>query len=356
MSSSRLERAQRLVRELNLDAIIIANLEYPCIDPNFEYLLRPKSGIFERCFLVVEGEGAKLFVSKLEKEAAEGLGVEVRVMESSRDLLRYVKRMRRVGVNGKLLPYRLLRQLEGLGLALVDVSEELEELREVKREDEIEAIKRAVQITEEALREVLELDVRRLKESELMGELVYRIRRRGAALAFEPIVAYDENAALPHYTTAANDKLPERVVLIDVGARYQHYCADITRTFLLRRDDKVLEVYEAVLEAQREAMGRIKEGVTAEDVDKAARSLLEAKYPGRFIHSLGHMIGVRVHEGRGLRVGARYKLKSGMVFTVEPGAYFPGEFGVRIEDDVVVRREGAEVLSTFPKDLEDVLI
>ena len=352
----RLEKAVGLLEELNLDALLIVNLTHPFIDPNFEYLLRPKSGVFEYSFLVVEREGAKLFTSKLEEEAAKELGVEVRVIKELKDVLRYLKRLRRVGVNGAVLNHRISKNLAALGVALVDVSEELERIREIKEEDEVEAIRRAVRVTEEAIRRAIDLDIRRMREAELAAELVYQIARRGAGLAFEPIVAYDENAALPHYRTGSKDRLPEKVVLIDVGARLEHYCADITRTFILRRDREILEAYETVLKAQQAAIDRIREGVTAEEVDAAARKITEERFPGRFIHSLGHMIGVTVHEGRRLRPGEKYRLKEGMVFTVEPGVYIPGDFGIRIEDDVVVRENGCEVLSAFPKEVDEVTL
>ena len=353
--NKRLDKAFNLIRELNLDAIALYNGGLSSIDPNFIYFLGPTKSLLGGSYLIIEKNKAVILTSKLEKEAAKSLGLEVKVFEDF-PLKKYVKRFRRIGVNTRLMSYSKVKEFLDLGILVVDVSSELEKLREKKSEEEIEAIRKAIEITEKAIKKVVDEGFSDKFESDVYGELIYSMTREGARLAFDPIVAFDENAAYPHYKTASNNKKPEKLVLIDVGANYNNYCADITRTFLLKRDKEIVEAYETVLEAQLKAIEKMKAGAIAGDIDKVARDIIEAKYPGSFIHSLGHMFGILVHEGRGLRRGANYKLEENMVFTVEPGVYFVGKYGIRIEDDVRVLKDGVEVLTTLPKNLEEVIV
>ena len=347
----------RLLEDYNLDAIVLINLEYPFVDPNFIYFTKPRSGIFEHSTLVITPEEKILFTSPLEANAAKQLGVNVRVTKRNEEVFKFLKKFSRIGINKKFLPVHIYEKLSSLGLQLVDVSEELEELREIKTSEEIEFIKQAIKISEKALDKVISLEIRKMTEKELAAELEYYMKKYGAdGFAFDTIVAYDENAALPHYQTGSNDHYPKKLILIDFGAKYRHYCSDITRTFILEKDREIIEAYSTVLEAQKEAIEKVKEGEIAENIDKTAREIIERKYPGKFIHSLGHMFGIQIHEGKRLAPGQKWQLKSGMVFTIEPGVYLEGKFGIRIEDDILVKKDGKEVLTSFPKELDEVVL
>ncbi len=346
-----------IIEEYKLDGILLINLQHPLVDPNFLYFLKPKSGIFENSALLITGKERILFTTELEAPAAKGLGVKIEIANSFRDLYKHIKRLSRVGINKKFLPASVFEKLKSLGIQLVDVSEELEEIREIKTKEEVELIREAIRISEKALSKVISSDVRKMREVELAAELEYYMKKYGSqGLSFDTIVAYDENSAIPHYKTGSNDKYPEKVILIDFGAKYRNYCSDITRTFILNKEEEILDVYNTVLEAQMRAIERIREGGIAENIDRVAREIIDEKYPGKFIHSLGHMFGIEIHEGKRLRPGQKWKLKEGMVFTVEPGIYLDGKFGVRIEDDVLVKKDGYEILTSFPKELEDVIL
>lgn len=358
----RLDKIVEMINNLNLDGVLLTNLGVPMIDYNFIYIVQPRIGIFEGASLLITPDSAVLYVSRLEESAARALELardgrlKVVPMDGYGKLHKDLKRLRRVGMNLKFTPYHIYKRVADLGLLVMDVSDELEEMRMVKDKDEIELIRKASRIAEGALRETIGLDVRRMRESELKAELEYRMVKYGGEIAFPTIVAYDENASFPHYTTGANDKLPEKLILIDFGAKYRNYVCDITRTFILSWEEEIVKAYKTVLSAQLKAIEMIRAGIEAEKPDIEARDTIKAEGYPDYPHSLGHMIGVNVHEGKRLRKGEKYKLIENMVFTVEPGIYLEGKFGIRIEDDIVVKRGGAEVITSFPKDPEQVKI
>ena len=171
--------------------------------------------------------------------------------------------------------------------------------------------------------------------------------------SFSSIVAFGENASMPHYSPGERKLRKNEFVLMDFGARYKRYCSDITRTVVYgKATDEMKEMYDVVLRAQTESMKLIKENVNGKDVDLAARKVIdESKFKGRFIHSLGHGVGMDVHDHPALASTYDFPLKENMVVTNEPGVYIPKVGGVRIEDDVIVKKDTCEVISTAPKDL-----
>ncbi len=196
-------------------------------------------------------------------------------------------------------------------------------------------------------------------EREVAANIEHEIRRFGGrGCSFEPIVAVGARAALPHAPPTERQMREADFVLIDWGAREGLYVSDLTRVFVTGRISPKLErVYEVVLKAQLRAIETLRPGVRMADVDRAARSVIEqAGFGERFGHGLGHGIGLAVHEAPRLVDQNQQELKPGMVITVEPGIYLPGWGGVRIEDDVLITRDGHEVLSSLPKSLDSSLI
>jgi Xaa-Pro aminopeptidase len=183
------------------------------------------------------------------------------------------------------------------------------------------------------------------------------MRRRGAdAVSFEPIVAAAEHGALPH-AVPRDVQIPRDVlVTIDWGARHEGYCSDCTRTFATGEaiGDEARAVYDLVQQAQQAALDAVRPGPTGKEVDAVARDIIDAAgHAEHFGHGLGHGVGLAVHESPRLsRRGGDATLEAGNVVTVEPGVYVPGQLGVRIEDLVVVTRDGHDVLSTLPKGLQ----
>lgn len=225
-------------------------------------------------------------------------------------------------------------------------------LREVKDPDEIAKIRAAAQLGCQLFEGMLEYLRPGLSEREVAATLEHRARLAGAeAMSFETIVASGERSALPH-GRASEAKLPRRgFVTLDFGVVLEGYMSDMTRTIHIgKARPEEREVYDAVLEAQLAAVSAVAAGVTAGEMDEAARSILRgAGLDGWFTHSTGHGVGLEIHEGPRLAAKQTQPLEQGMVITIEPGVYIPGEFGLRIEDMVLVTAAGGEVLTPSVK-------
>jgi Xaa-Pro aminopeptidase len=237
---------------------------------------------------------------------------------------------------------------------LVPTSGWVETLRIVKDEGEIEQIRQAVALSSRAFSETVPLLRPGIREMEVAAEIEYRMRRYGAEQpSFETIVAFGPRTALPHARAGARALQPGECVLMDLGAILNGYVSDMTRTvFLGEPSSKAARIYQAVLEAQNEAEETVRAGVECAAVDRAARRVLERYgYEQFFTHSTGHGVGREIHELPRIGKKQRTLLPERAVITVEPGVYVPGFGGVRIEDVVVVRKNGPEVLTRTPKEL-----
>jgi Xaa-Pro aminopeptidase len=226
-------------------------------------------------------------------------------------------------------------------------------LRETKDADEIVRLRRAAALGCRLFARLLEHISAGATEMQVAAQLEFAARLAGAeAMSFETIVASSKRSALPH-GRATTAKLPRRgFVTLDFGVLLDGYCSDMTRTvYLGKASQRERDVYHSVLEAQQAAVAAVAPGVSCGDVDEAARSVLrKAKLGSSFTHSTGHGVGLEIHEGPRVAAGLKQLLQPGMVVTVEPGVYLPGEFGVRIEDMVLVTAKGREVLtSASPK-------
>ncbi|MQF48896.1 aminopeptidase P family protein [SAR202 cluster bacterium AC-647-N09_OGT_505m] len=236
--------------------------------------------------------------------------------------------------------------------ALVATSGLVEELRAVKDSQEMAILTRAVEISDRAFREVSKTIQAGLKEIEVAWRLEKAMREMGAeAVSFETIVAAGPNAALPHHRPADVPILEGQPLIIDMGARYQGYCSDLSRTLCLGQpDDTFRRVYDTVLGAQLTAIATVERGMTGGDADGLARTVIDAAgYGENFGHSLGHGVGLEVHEQPGVGPNSHNVLEDGMPFTIEPGIYISGWGGVRIEDVVVLEDGRARVISKAPK-------
>ena len=235
----------------------------------------------------------------------------------------------------------------------------VERLREVKDKGEISQLRQAARFAEKAFG-VLRATLRPEKtEREVRDELEYQMRVFGADdRGFPTIVAVGPRAALPHATVTDRPIGSGDFVLIDWGASGGLYKSDLTRVLVTGKiSPKLKRVYRVVLNAQLEAIDAIRPGVTGEHVDCVARGVIEKAGFGRYFgHGLGHGLGLEVHEAPRLAKKSQTVLKPGMVTTVEPGIYIPGWGGVRIEDDVLVTRTGHEVLTSVPKELDEVVV
>lgn len=230
----------------------------------------------------------------------------------------------------------------------------VEPLRHIKDDDELEIMIEAALMGCKLFEHVLAYIEPGVREIEVAAELEYQARLMGAeAMSFETIVASGTRSALPH-GRATEAQLPRKGFLtLDFGIIHNGYCSDMTRTVHLgkpRTDER--DAYHAVLEAQETAVAAVSAGVSCGEVDEAARSVLrQAGLADAFTHSTGHGVGLEIHEGPRVGAGQKARLAPGMVVTIEPGVYFPGRFGIRIEDMVAVTATGGQVLTPAPKAL-----
>ncbi len=250
-----------------------------------------------------------------------------------------------------------LTELVPEGVELVAAGGIFERLRAIKDAAELDAIRAAAQLADDALEEVLVGGLVGRSELEVALDLEMAMRRRGAqAVSFPPIVAAGEHGALPHAEPRDVAIPAGTLVVIDWGAHLDGYASDCTRTFATGElDPRDRAVYDLVLVAQEAALEAVRPGPTGKEVDAVAREIIEqAGHGEHFGHGLGHGVGLEVHEGPRLSKQGKDALEAGMVVTVEPGVYVPGAVGVRIEDLVAVTEDGHEVLSGMPKGLRTV--
>lgn len=311
-----------------------------------EELLLTDSRYTERA----KAEAPQLEVREIKGNWAERLSEELKALG-----------VRRLGLNShtiSLHDYNLLQE-KAPEVELVPLEGPVERLRLRKDEEEIARLRRAAELTDQAFEFALESVKPGLTELEVAWELEKFMRESGSqGIAFPFIIATGSNSALPHATPGERKLKRGELLLLDIGARYEGYCADLTRMIALGRPSKRERgIYELVLRAQEAALGGIKAGLDGLAADSLAREVIqEAGFGANFGHGLGHGVGLAVHEGPRLSPLAEKGdlLESGMVVTVEPGIYLVGEFGVRIEDLTVVREEGLEVLSKAPKELRSI--
>lgn len=336
------------------EVILIINGGEGSIDKTFQYITKSHGGIFEGSFIVTSPEKSTIYTSVLEEETARTTGLEVKVFKSRKNyeelLKEGLKNYNTVGLNYSSLTLENYKNLLRIipDKDFVDVSISLHEARIIKDEHELKLLKEAAKIASDSIEPVYEKLKQGMTEKEVAASVVYEMMKNGAdGPSFSTIVAFGENASQPHYSPGNRKLKSGDCVLIDYGALYEGYCSDVTRTVSFGKGTEELkDVYSTVYKAQAEAMKLIVDGNNGKDVDIKARSIIDAtKYKGRFIHSLGHGIGLEVHDHSALSQNLDFPLKSNMAVTNEPGIYLPGKLGVRIEDDVIVKKDGNEVIS-----------
>ncbi len=241
----------------------------------------------------------------------------------------------------------------------VSIDKMIEEQRTIKDDDEIAIMQKAQDITDGAFAEVVKHITPNMTEIEVAAELEYFMRKAGASgFAFDTIAVSGDASALPH-GTPRNVKLRQGFLTMDFGAKFNGYCSDMTRTVVIgRATPEIRKLYNTVLEAQLAGLASIRAGVDCGECDKAARDIIDAvpEFKGTFGHSLGHGVGLFIHESPRLSTAAfGKKLRAGEIVTVEPGIYLFGKYGCRIEDMVAVRENGIYNFTHSTKDLIEIL-
>ncbi len=343
------------------DAVFIYNRNG--IDKNYLYLTGLSGGVFENCGVVAESGGKLILITTaLEEELSIGaVGYDDIIVyrdeeEREKAMKRLFSSYRRGGVAYDCIPHSFYREMKAISeeTEWVDISGAFRLTRMLKSPDEIERIERACEIADRAAGLIPSMLTKGMTEIDLGAEIDYRVKRLGASgPAFETIVAFGENTSKPHYRGTAVPLRPGNPVLVDFGAEYEGYNSDITRVFFTGKTKaELVDLYGVVSEAKELAVSLIKEGESARTVEDKVKMKIDSfdRYRGRFIHSLGHSLGLDVHDDSYpfKRHGGRFC--ENMVLTVEPGVYLPGLYGVRLEDDIVVKKEGCTYLTSPVKE------
>ncbi len=353
----RLGRLRQLMEDRRLDALFISSV------PHIRYLTGFSGSAAQ---LLITGEALHLLTDERYEEQARGelFAVPGLVLHITREPFAYVRQNgllaggERVGFQATALTYAAVVQARRLWrpCRLIPLRQGVEELFVTKAAVEVELLSRAAQIASRVYEAVLERVREGMSERELAAEIAHLARYMGSeGDAFDIIVASGERGALPHGRASARRLRKNELVTVDFGCVVCGYVSDMTRTFVLgRATAEQRRVYDTVRAAQQRAIEALHVGMRAQEADAVARRLItEAGFGPYFRHSLGHGIGRSVHEPPALspRAPRRQRLQAGTVVTIEPGIYVPGRFGVRIEDDVHLTAEGAQLLTTAPVEL-----
>lgn len=351
----RSEKLLKLLNELNVDGIFLTDL----------YNLRYFAGFTGTTGVALATKKGNFFYSDFRyRSQAEAqvskMGFEFK--EVSRGSLKYVGEhaeelgLKKIGFEDNNVTFATYQKLKEIFKAeLVPVGEKIMYERMVKSDEEILMIKKAIEISDIAFSEVLKVIKEGVSERELSAYMEYVQKKNGAEdKSFNTILASGVRSAMPHGVASDKKIQKEEFITMDFGAYYNGYVSDMTRTVYYGNNitERHKEIYNLVLEAQILGINTIKEGMMSDDVDKVVRNFLTEKGYGEYFgHGLGHGIGVEIHELPYLSSVSHIELKENMVVTSEPGLYFDGWGGVRIEDDVVVKKDGREVLNKSNKEL-----
>ena len=312
------------------------------------------------CALYVDINGTTEFVvSKIYPQNDE-FGCDVHYFDDADDpveiLSSLMRNTRTVGVD-KNWPAKFLLPFmkKGVGEEYVNASFIVDELRQIKTEEEQKLMQKASEVNDKAMEAII-LHLTKGHTEEELGEILLKIYRSlgASGFSFDPIIAFGDNAADPHHV---NDKTKGQrgdCVVIDIGCVLDGYCSDMTRTvFLGEVKAEAKKIYEIVKEANLRGIAAVRPGIRFCDIDKAARDYItECGYGEYFTHRLGHSIGIETHEWGDVSSANTAMVKPGMIFSIEPGIYKPGAAGVRIEDLVLVTENGCKVLNSYSKELK----
>lgn len=311
-----------------------------------EYMMRYVTGfVAENGFVIIDKDGTTLFTDKRYIEAAEKLckGTEVTpVLYKQNEALERLAKYKTVGISFDQTSHIEYTTLEKAGATLVNVDKQLSKLMITKNEWELANIQKACEIAEDAFNALLPQIKEGMTEIEVAALLEYNMRKLGAqGVSFDTIVAFGSHGAVPHHETGTAKLQFGDIILIDFGCKVNGYCSDCTRTFLFGDDGKHEEfkaAYAHVLRAHELVQEQLVAGMTGKQADAIARDYLTAQGLGElFTHSLGHGVGLNIHEAPSLSVKGETVLENGMVFSDEPGVYKEGQYGIRIEDTVYLK-------------------
>lgn len=354
MNKERIARVVESMKEAGLDYLLISE------PSSIDYLINYVNAPGERMYVLMLGSKGnhKLFFNNL-FFTSEDLGIEIVWHSDTDDAIKTIVDQlvapKKIGIDKHWTANFLLDLMSRLPeVQFVNGSNCVDYQRMIKDENEQQLMIEASKINDQAIKKVISEINETTSELDIANKLKDIYTSLGASgNSFEPIIAYGKNGADPHHGNDDTLLQPGDSIIIDMGCVYQGYCSDMTRTVFYKEVSKeAQEVYEIVKAANEAAEKIIKPGVKLCDIDKVARDLItKAGYGKEFNHRLGHFIGKDVHEYGDVSANFDLEVKEGMIFSIEPGIYLEGKFGVRIEDLVMVTKDGCKILNSYSKDL-----
>lgn len=352
---NQIERIQEQLKKQGLDGLLLTDEKNQRYAAGFAFTDGAVLVGRERAWLITDSR----YIEAASASAAPGVTVwlydrERPLQSRLKEAIREAGMERLAAEDGKLSHREYLAYEKALGRSLYPAGELMAKLRAAKTEAELHAMRAAQAIAERALEEVLGLIRPGMTEKQVMAELVYRTLRHGSeGNAFDPIVVSGPNTSLPH--GVPGDRVIRRgdFVTMDFGCLKGGYCSDMTRTVAVgEATEEMRNVYDIVLKAQLAGIAVARAGIPGREIDAAARKVItEAGYGPYFGHGFGHSLGLDIHEAPSPNTRGEEPMPVGAVCSAEPGIYLPGRFGVRIEDVLILREEGCEVITKAPKEL-----
>jgi len=270
------------------------------------------------------------------------------------------RKIKKIGFEADSLTITKLKNIKKLAkVSFKPLLNTVEKHREIKNQEEIGKIQKAQQICDKILKDIRRSFKTGVTENEISWKIKQLAHKYGIdELSFPTIVAFGKNSATPHHQTSDKKLKKGDIILIDMGVKYKNYNSDITRVFFTKRPSKNVEkIYNTVLACQQKAISKLSTRITAKNLEQHVRNfLIKKKLNRNFCHSLGHGVGLEIHENPTVSYSNNQKFKKGHIFTIEPGLYFENSYGIRIEDVVLIDGKKIKILSRSPKDLEKVII
>lgn len=359
MFSDRIQRLRETFSMNQIDAFLVSDFYNIVYLTGFKTLTANE----REAFLLVTGKNTYLFTDGRYVQKNFSLPIpnfKLRLIEPNKGLVFHLReiiqeeKIGKLGVESEDLRHNEYVKFTQLlkSASIVPVEKVGIKLREIKEQDEIERIKKACEITDTCLEEIIPRIKIGMTEQELALTIEMWIKQKGYDLAFDSIVAVNKNSALPHYHTKDGKGKVEKesVILIDFGVKFQDYLSDITRMVFIKPTSEMTQVYTKLLAVQKKTIQHISLDKDPKSVDSYCRELLHRDQLPDFPHSLGHGVGLEIHEYPKISRLSDDHIIDGEVFTIEPGVYYDGKWGMRTEDTVVVRNGKAEVLTEYTKE------
>lgn len=360
MNKKYMDRLIALMKDRNIDAMFIAPSE------DMEFLLGASPNLCERYSgLYITAKGELFYIAPLlqreEMQEAVGEDNKVYAWADSDGFLISLKKAygdfgligKTIGIDGTARACNLLDIAEYIDVKFVNGKPLLEDMRVRKSKEEVESLRKASAIADEVFEELCKFIKPGLKEKDIADKIISSFKDRGCPISFSPIVASGANSSRPHYN--GNQRVIEEqdVIILDFGCIYNGFCSDMSRTvFVGDITEEQRRIYDIVDRSNKAGEMAAVKGVTCASVDKAARDVIEEEGHGEhFLNRLGHGIGCSVHEAPYIKGGNERILDVGMAFSIEPGIYIPGKFGMRIEDILVITEDGTEILNKSRRDI-----